>query len=83
MSANLCDIPNEILELIVFHLIDGPWKSDVQDFLSFTSTCQRFYQLSRDERYWQKLAARRDPTNKKSRDDMTWLDYCKESNSSI
>ncbi|CAF1258150.1 unnamed protein product [Rotaria sordida] len=75
---NILDLPNEILEIIAFNIIDGPWKDDVNDFLSFTSTCRRFYQWSHDEKYWQKLALRRDPTNKKPTENITWLDYCKQ-----
>ena len=66
--------------MIAFHVIGGPWKDDVRDFLSFTSTCRRIYYLSHDERYWEKMASRRDPTNKKPSETITWLDYCKQSN---
>ncbi|CAF3132514.1 unnamed protein product [Rotaria sp. Silwood2] len=75
---NILDLPNEILEIIVFNVIEGSWKDDVHDFLSFTSTCRRCYQWSHDEKYWQKLVSRRDPTNTKPTKDITWLDYCKQ-----
>ncbi|CAF3324533.1 unnamed protein product [Rotaria socialis] len=78
MNAHLLDLPDEILELIAFNVIDGPWIDDVRHFLSFTSTCKRFYQFFYDERFWQKLASRRDPTNEKPTENTTWLNYCQQ-----
>ncbi|CAF1444835.1 unnamed protein product [Adineta steineri] len=78
MTTHLLDLPNEVLEIITFYVIDGIWKNDVRDFLSFTSTCQRLYLLSHDEKYWKKMVARRDPINKELSENITWLDYCKQ-----
>jgi hypothetical protein len=80
MAIDLLDLPNEILEIIAFHVIGGVWKDDVCDFISFTSTCRRLNNLSHDERYWQKMVTRRDPTLKKPSESITWLEYCKQSN---
>jgi hypothetical protein len=79
MSPTLLDLPNELLAVIAFHLIDGAWSNDVGDFLSLTSTCRRLHALCRAEKCWRKMAVRRDPTSEKPSDMQTWLDYCKES----
>ncbi|CAF0772127.1 unnamed protein product [Adineta ricciae] len=78
MTHCILDLPNEILSMIAFHVIDGTWKNDVRDFVSFTSTCRRLHTLSHDERYWHKMALRRDPNNERPIDHLTWLDYCKK-----
>ncbi|UJR08909.1 hypothetical protein I4U23_013163 [Adineta vaga] len=78
MTDHILDFPNEILHIIVSHVINGDWKNDVRDFLSFTSTCHRLYDISHNERYWHKMVLRRDPTNEKPSNILTWLDYCKK-----
>lgn len=80
MSIHILDLPDEILELILFYVLSDPWENDVLDYLSFTSTCQRFHRFSNNEKFWEKLALRRDPTDEKPSDCSTWLDYCKTSN---
>jgi hypothetical protein len=65
-------------EMIISSVDNG--KNDVRDFLSCISIYRRLYHLSHDERYWQLMVSRRDPTNKKPSENMLWLDYCKQSN---
>jgi hypothetical protein len=79
MEICLHDLPNEILEIIIFYFIGRPWKRDVKDFLSFTSTCRLFHRFARDERYWQMMVSRRDPTSNKPPESFSWLEYCKQS----
>lgn len=79
MDVYLLSLPNELIEIIVFYVIAGPWKNDVRDFLSFTSTCRRFQQLVHDERYWRIMALRRDPTCTALPNSMKWFDYCQQS----
>ena len=80
MTHHILDLPNEIIEMIIMNIISQPWKDDVRDFLALTSTCQRLYSFSHNEKYWQKLALRRDSSNNKSNDIMSWLNYCKKGN---
>jgi hypothetical protein len=82
MTLILLDLPNEILEILTFYVIGRPWKGDVRDFFSFTCTCRRLRYLTYDERYWQIMAQRRDPSHlSRPTADETWLDYCRRSNS--
>lgn len=79
MSIALLDLPNELLGIVAFHLIDGVWNKDVRDFLSLTSACRRLHELSREEKYWHRMALRRDPTGEKPADVPTWFEYCRQS----
>jgi hypothetical protein len=74
MGICLLDLPNELLEIILFYIIGRPWKGDVCDFLSFTSTCQHLRQFVHDERYWRMMVLRRDPTC----ENVNWFEYCKQ-----
>jgi hypothetical protein len=79
MEKRLLDLPNELLEIIIFYIIGRPWKDDVRDFLSFTSTCQYLRRFIHDERYWRMMALRRDPTCEKPPEKINWIEYCKQS----
>jgi hypothetical protein len=74
MGICLLDLPNELLEIILFYIIGRPWKDDVCDFLSFTSTCRHLRQFIHDERYWRMMVLRRDPTC----ENLNWFEYCKQ-----
>ncbi|CAF3308949.1 unnamed protein product [Rotaria socialis] len=78
METSILDLPNELIEMIIFYIIGQPWKDDVHDFLSVTSTCRDFRRFTQDERYWRIMALRRDPTCEQSSDTIKWSDYCKE-----
>lgn len=80
MSPNFLDLPNEIIELITFCVIGRPWKRDILDFLSFTSTCQRFHAFVNDERFWRVMALRRNPLDDKPDRIESWFSYCQQSN---
>ncbi len=79
MNTYLLNLPNELIEMIIFHIIGRPWKDDVRDFLSFTSTCRSLRRFVHDERYWKIMALRRDPTCEKSPETLSWFEYCKQS----
>ncbi|CAF3839859.1 unnamed protein product [Rotaria magnacalcarata] len=65
MDAHILYLPDEILELITFNVIGEPWIDDILSILH-------------DERFWQKLASRRDPTNEKPTENTTWLSCCQQ-----
>jgi hypothetical protein len=75
MGIGLLDLPNELLELIIFYIIGRPWKGDVCDFLSFTSTCRYLRQFIHDERFWRMMVLRRDPT---CENPTNWFEHCKQ-----
>lgn len=79
MEKSILDLPDELIEMILFCIIGRPWKDDVIDFLSFTSTCRTFRRFVEDERYWRVMALRRDPTYKQSSEPIKWSQICKES----
>ena len=79
MGKCLSDLPNELLEKILFHLIGQPWENDVCDFLSFTSTCRLLHQFMLDQRYWQIMAKHRDSTCDTPPENSNWFAYCKQS----
>jgi hypothetical protein len=79
MEICLLDLPNELLEIIIFYIIGRPWKNDVYDFISFTSTCRYLRRFIHDERYWQMMALRRNPTCEKLLEKINWFEYCKQS----
>lgn len=79
MENCLEGLPNELLEIILFYVIGQPWKDDVCDFLSFTSTCKKFRQFISDERYWRIMSLRRDSTCDKPSETISWFEYCKQS----
>jgi hypothetical protein len=79
MEKCLLDLPNELIEIIIFYIIGRPWKDDVCDFLSFTSTCRYLRQFIHDDRYWRIMALRRDPTHEEPPETVDWLEYCKQS----
>lgn len=78
METCLLDLPNELLEIIIFYIIGRPWKNDVLDFLSFTSTCRSLRQYVHDERYWRIMALRRDPLCEIASETIEWFEYCKK-----
>ena len=78
MEICLLDLPNELIEIIIFYIIGCPWKEDVRDFLSFTSTCRNLQRFVQDERYWRIMTLRRDPTCEKPSESINWLEYCKQ-----
>lgn len=79
MTIFLLDLPNELLEVIIWYLIGRPWTTDVCDFLSLTSTCRTLRRFAHDQRYWQMMAKRRDPTCEIPPENSNWLDYCRQS----
>lgn len=79
MNTYLLNLPNELIEMIIFYIIGRPWKDDVRDFLSFTSTCRSLRRFVHDERYWKIMALRRDPTGEKPPEILSWFEYCKQS----
>jgi hypothetical protein len=79
MEKCLLDLPNELLEIIIFYIIGRPWKNDVCDFLSFTSTCRDLRRFIHDERYWRMMALRRDPSSENRPENINWFEYCKQS----
>ena len=83
MEKCLLDLPYELLNMILFYVIDRPWKNDVHDFLSFTSTCQRLRQLFYDQKFWERMALRRDATCKIPPENSTWFEHCQQGSISI
>ena len=79
MNKSLLDLPNELLEIILFYIIGQPWKDDVCDFLSLTSTCRDLRKFISDQRYWKIMALRRDPTIKHPLEEINWFELCKQS----
>lgn len=79
MNICLSDLPDELLEIVLFYVIGQPWKDDVRDFLSFTSTCRNHRKFIHDERYWKIMSLRRDPTSEKPSEIINWFEYCKQS----
>jgi hypothetical protein len=80
MEIYLLDLPDELLDIIIFYIIGQPWKDDVCDFLSFTSTCRYLRNFIHDEKYWKMMALRRDSTCDKPPEEISWFEYCKQSN---
>ncbi len=77
MKICLLDLPNELLEIILFYIIGRPWKGDICDFLSFTSTCRYLRRFIHDERYWKIMALRRNPISENL--NINWFEYCQQS----
>ncbi|CAF0775771.1 unnamed protein product [Rotaria sp. Silwood1] len=78
METSILELPNELIEIIIFYIIGRPWKNDVHDFLSFTSTCRYFRRFIQDERYWRIMTLRRDPTCEKTSETIKWFEHCKQ-----
>ena len=78
MNSPLLDLPDELLETILAFVIADPWKNDVQDFLALTSTCRHLHRFVHENKYWQRMCRRRDPTRETRSDGAHCLAACKE-----